>query len=98
MSRPITQEETREFLGRLCESARPSATESNALPVFSEQQDEDGYAVLTVDFGMDTKDLSHYGLLHLYFDGDRFAYGFTTQPEPCISSQSHNGGHEAEPT
>jgi len=91
VTRPITQEECREFLGRLCESARPSETESNALPVFSEQQDEDGYTVLTVDFGIDTNDLSHFGLLHLYFLGDRFAYGFVDQPEPHLSSQSNNG-------
>jgi len=92
VSRPITLEEAREFLGRLCESARPSATESNAIPVFSQQQDEDGYTVLTVDFGMDTKDLSHYGYLHLYFDGERFAYGFVVQAEPRSSSLSKNGG------
>ncbi len=96
MSRPITQEETREFLGRLCESARPSATESNAIPVFSEQQDEDGFTVLAVDFGMDTDELSPFGCLHLYFDGDRFAYGFTVQPEPCLSLRSSNGDQEEE--
>ena len=70
---PVTVDECKEFLGRLCESAQPKPNESMVLPVLSAER-EDEYEVLIVDFGAED-DQSH-GKLHLYFEGDRFAYGF----------------------
>ena len=74
-SQPVSLAECKEFLGRLCESAKPKPEESTVLPVLSTERDEE-HEVLIVDFG--TEDEEHHGKLHLYFEGDRFAYGFTS--------------------
>lgn len=72
---PVTFTECMEFLGRLCEAAQPRPEESTVLPVLSAER-EGEYDILMVDFG--AEDQQHHGKLHLYFVGDRFVYGFTT--------------------
>ena len=74
--------QVRDLLRQL--AASPIKVEETRAPVFVVEEIETGYRVLRLDFGYEADAAEDSGMVSLYFEGDRFAYGMCTPSRPDL--------------